>query len=292
MKLIQKYQFGSTLNTSQQNDSEMEYLRQLGEDPNFTSDDALNLLEASKETKYTRPKARLVSRKYRQIIKNDILGRRELFKDDSQKTEENLKKANQIVENLEYYKYPNNVISRVAKNATGLTTPDGTIIINENNKKHAGRTLLHEVEHKFQDIVPLSEFQQGILMDAYGDDFLEAQRKYDPDYGETGNFEIEMGPHAIGARSTYLMQNYPQLLGGGYEKQFDVVNKVKPEDIIKYTEETDGYGSNYIKYLRDKYKDDPEKLQQVLKDKAEKIRRAWLYVENTRQKENNTSSFT
>lgn len=302
MKLIKKYQFGSIIdhgssllgNRLQDYDT-LETLKKIGDNPNLTEEEAEDILTVDKESKYRRPLNRQISYKDRNILKNDVLGRRKLgYKINSTNdvtTElmrrDAIERGKKIADNLTYQVYPGNLFEKSRQEDVVAQTQNDKIIVNQSYINDPS-SIVHEGIHVFQNSnIPLSPFQQEILQDAYGPEFKAAQTG-PKDYP----YHVEEETLNQDARGEYLRDNYPELLGTGPEKQFNTLNNAPEKDIIKYTEEANKYGQDFINYYREKYKDDPEELERVLKKKADQIKRAWLYVENTRQKENNTPSFT
>ena len=264
-KLIKKYQFGSNIASTShslgnrlQDYDILENLKKIGDNPNFTGEDAEDILDVDKESKYTRPLNRQLSYTDRNILKNDILGRRKLgYKINSTNdvtTElmrrNAIERGKKIVDNLTYQVYPGNLFEKSGQEDVVAQTQNDKIIVNQNYINDPS-SIVHEGIHVFQNSnIPLSPFQQEILQDAYGPEFEAAQTgpKDYPYHDEEETLNSD-------ARVQYLKDNYPELLGTGPEKQFDTLNNTPNKDIIKYTEKANKYGQDFINYYREKYKD-------------------------------------
>lgn len=131
------------------------------------------------------------------------------------------------------------------QDAAGLTFSNDAIAIRAGYAGSEGRTVPHEVRHRIDHSVPLTEKEDIILSDAYDNDFIEVNswmngRKYDPSNDRvTTNADARaklLGP--VHLRNTPI------------ELQDKMIDKSPDERIFKAVEESNGYGRAYMKRLR------------------------------------------
>jgi len=129
----------------------------------------------------------------------------------------------------------------------GAAIPNGPIVINS-NEKDLSVTLLHEIRHKIDEGLPLTEEETNILKRAYGDSFLNLPKtdKYMISSGFTEDYD--MWPDAIttnrDARSKLLGNNEHVL---DIDAQNKIIDDASDEDIVKAIAESNGYGRAFVK---------------------------------------------
>lgn len=133
----------------------------------------------------------------------------------------------------------------------------------------AENTLLHEGRHAIdRHGLPLTSEQEGILSAAYGDDFVGLP------FSPYARRSIK-NYHAMGKERTTTNFDARRLLLGDNDKlsiskQNKLLDKLDDSAIVYGVENANGYGANYIEFLR--------KTGQLTKDKINAFRQAMKYV--------------
>lgn len=133
----------------------------------------------------------------------------------------------------------------------------------------AENTLLHEGRHAIdRHGIPLTSEQERILGAAYGDDFVGLP------FSPYARRSIK-NYHAMGKERTTTNFDARRLLLGDNDKlsiskQNKILDKLDDSAIIYGVENANGYGGNYIEFLR--------RTGQLTKDKIDAFRQAMKYV--------------
>lgn len=137
-------------------------------------------------------------------------------------------------------------------NVIGLYTPDtGNIAVKAGGGgEDISDILLHEIRHKLDDGIPLTEEETKILKEAYGDKFLEIPKVSD-DWVDTGIGEdYNMWPEAVttnrDARSALLgpIERYMNV-----HQQNLVIDKMSDQQIVEAVANANGYGRRFVDNL-------------------------------------------
>lgn len=110
--------------------------------------------------------------------------------------------------------------------------------------------LLHEIRHKLDDNIPLTEEETNILKAAYGDKFMEIP-KVSPDWEDTGiGVDYNMWPEAVttnrDARSAALG---PMERRMNVHQQNLVIDKLSDQEILEAVSNSNGYGRRFVDNL-------------------------------------------
>lgn len=110
--------------------------------------------------------------------------------------------------------------------------------------------LLHEIRHKIDDGIPLTEEETNILRAAYGDKFMEIP-KVSPDWEDTGiGADYDMWPEAVttnrDARSAALG---PMERRMNVHQQNLVIDKLSDQQILEAVANANGYGRRFVDNL-------------------------------------------
>lgn len=160
----------------------------------------------------------------------------------------------------------------------GAAIPNGPIVINSNDKDLLG-TLLHEIRHKIDEGLPLTEEETNILKRAYGDSFLNLPKtdKYMISSGFTEDYD--MWPDAI----TTNRDARSKLLGGDehvldLDAQNKIIDDASDEDIVKAIAESNGYGRAFVKSYTGRIGTHPSIIQKIPKEQIQAWKTAMKYV--------------
>lgn len=160
-----------------------------------------------------------------------------------------------------YTVYPKRTFQDAGENAEGLYYPSTDHIAIEEGKTFDA--LGHEVEHKIDEAIPLTEKEETYLTDAYDDDFLSLGGARDG---------YNMAPE----RKTLNYDSRRELLGWDVdekvpvEQQNKMIDAASDAEIFAAVENSNGYGRDYIELKR--------KTKGLTKDLANKIRKSMKYV--------------
>ena len=131
------------------------------------------------------------------------------------------------------------------------------------------QTILHEGRHMLDYNMPITlpKKHKEILNEAYGEDFINIPKtKYAGGLKDYSNMDREMVTTNLDARNK-LLGNLDDL---SIEQQNSIIDKANDNTIISAIESSNGYGSRYIKYLKDN--------GLLTKEKIQKFRNAMKYV--------------
>jgi len=102
--------------------------------------------------------------------------------------------------------------------------------------------LPHELRHRLDNGIELTDEEVNILKEAFGDEFLNLERFKDFDMID------EMVTTNFDARNILLGEVHLQ--SNSVELQNKIIDKKSDEQIVKALESSNGYGWELIKYLR------------------------------------------
>ena len=162
-----------------------------------------------------------------------------------------------------YTEYPQKVFDDYDSGVAGLHFQNtGHIAIPEKGEAFAGP---HEIRHKIDYRIPLTDYEEDILNEAYNIGFTSILPK---------RVERLNGYNMYPERVTTNLDARTKLLGRFTNESVDIQNKLidkkSDEDIFKAIEEANGYGQAYIKLLREHNSLTPEM--------ADRFRKAMKYV--------------
>ena len=110
--------------------------------------------------------------------------------------------------------------------------------------------LLHEIRHKIDDGIPLTEEETNILRAAYGDKFMEIP-KVSPDWDDTGiGADYDMWPEAVTTnRDARSMALGPMERRMNVYQQNLVIDKLSDQQILEAVANANGYGRRFVDNL-------------------------------------------
>lgn len=170
--------------------------------------------------------------------------------------QEALKQANVLRNNTKIAEHSTQeYVDSAHPNSIGLHTKrgDNHYISVRRGSPNQKRTRYHEERHALQDTYERTEEQNNILYNAYGDDFL--------------NLEKYKGYNMLREAETVNLESREELMDRFYYytddflKQNDFIDMASDYQIFRAVEQSNGYGGEYIKYLREHNLLTPEKAQ-------------------------------
>lgn len=155
---------------------------------------------------------------------------------------------NLVLQNQKYGIYPSEMFDNAGLgDALGVhfSHNDGIAIKAGYGGTSERHVIPHEVRHRIDDALPLTELEDKVLADAYDNDFLEVNSHFG---GKQYDASVERVTTNSDARAqllgnVHLEKTPPQL-------QNKIIDKVSDEQIFEAVENANGYGQAFIKRLR------------------------------------------
>lgn len=144
-----------------------------------------------------------------------------------------------------YTENPEWVFDRYSKTTQGMYFPEtGHIAIKKGQLGFAGP---HEIRHRIDDrLLPLTETEDEMLRSAYGDDFVNLSESIDR--FKNMNLLKERPTTNLDARTRLLEEN--GLIDSPLESQNALIDAIGDDRLFDYIASANGYGQEYINYLR------------------------------------------
>lgn len=144
-----------------------------------------------------------------------------------------------------YTEYPEWLFDRYSKTTQGIHFPEtGHIAIRKGQLGFAGP---HEIRHRIDDGgLSLTETEDEILRSAYGDDFVNLSKLIDR--FKNMNLYKERATTNLDARTRLLEEN--GLIDAPLESQNALIDAIGDDRLFDYIATANGYGQEYINYLR------------------------------------------
>lgn len=144
-----------------------------------------------------------------------------------------------------YTEYPEWLFDRYSKTTQGIHFPEtGHIAIRKGQLGFAGP---HEIRHRIDDGgLSLTETEDEILRSAYGDDFVNLSKLIDR--FKNMNLYKERATTNLDARTRLLEEN--GLIDAPLESQNALIDAIGDDRLFDYISTANGYGWEYINYLR------------------------------------------
>ena len=144
-----------------------------------------------------------------------------------------------------YTEYPEWLFDRYGKTTQGIHFPEtGHIAIRKGQLGFAGP---HEIRHRIDDGgLSLTETEDEILHSAYGDDFVNLSKLIDR--FKNMNLYKERPTTNLDARTRLLEEN--GLIDAPLESQNALIDAIGDDRLFDYIASANGYGWEYINYLR------------------------------------------
>lgn len=216
------------------------------------------------------------------IMQNDIMGRAIMAHDKEGIAFSDKQRLLNAPTSWYYRAYPESLYVAAGKykpgkgGTLGFVNPSNPNFISVNGRVRnpETKTLSHEGRHLYQiNGLRLTPKQQQVIESAYDKGFLDLP--FYKWYNHRAMMAGERETTNLDARNALLRAlGKGSLIGKGYKVQNPVIQNASWEQILNAVSKANGYGSEYIKHLRNLYKNDTKKL----KDHAERFRQAMMYV--------------
>ena len=139
-----------------------------------------------------------------------------------------------------------------SKNVKGRYHPDTNHIVIADDADDVIGTLLHEIRHKVDNGVPLTQFEDDVLRKAFGEEFKRIPYALANQYDTTDDMVTTV---LDARRKIFGMKNVP------IEEQNAIIDNMSTLDLIKAYYNSNGYGNELMQLLSKEDALTPERVQ-------------------------------